>query len=71
MTYRGNSNNLEGNRRGDDPNRWYYVKIGWSGWQCSPDEDCEVLDGEVNDEAWDKNGNKNVADSDDTHNLIK
>ena len=30
-----------------------------------------MLDGEVNDDAWDKNGNKNVADSDDTHNLIK
>ena len=27
--------------------------------------------GEMNDEEWDKNGNKNVADSDDTHNLIK
>ena len=35
------------------------------------DEDCEVLDREVNDEEWDKNDNKNVADSDDTHISIK
>ena len=35
------------------------------------DEGCEVLDGEMNDEGWDKNGNKNVADTDDTHNLMK
>ena len=31
-----------------------------------PDEGCEVLDGEVTDEKWDKNGNRYVADSDDT-----
>ena len=24
---------------------------------------CEVLDGEVNDEEWDRNDNENVADS--------
>ena len=36
-----------------------------------PDEGCEVLDGEVNNKERDKNGNKYVADSDDTHNLIK
>ena len=34
-------------------------------------EGCEVLDGETNDEEWDKNCNKNAVDSDDTHNLIK
>ena len=32
-----------------------------------PDEGCAVLDEEMNDEEWDKNGNKNVADSNDTH----
>ena len=37
----------------------------------TPNEGCEVLDGEVNDEEWDKNDNQNVADSDDTYNLIK
>ena len=31
------------------------------------DESCEMLDGEVNDEDWDKN----VADSDITHILVK
>ena len=36
-----------------------------------PDEVCRVVDGEVNDEEWDKNGNKNVADNDDTHILVK
>ena len=36
-----------------------------------PDEGCEALDGEMNDEEWDKNGNKNIADSDDIHNVIK
>ena len=36
-----------------------------------PDEGCKVLDGEGNDEEWDKNDNKNVADSDDTHILVK
>ena len=35
------------------------------------DENFEVLDGEMNDEEWDKNGNKNLADSDDSHDLIK
>jgi len=30
-----------------------------------------VLDGYVNDEEWDKADNKNVADSDDTHILVK
>ena len=35
-----------------------------------PDEGCEVLDEEMNEEEWDKNGNKNVTDSNDTHNLI-
>ena len=32
---------------------------------------CEVLDGEVSDEEWDENDNKSVADSDDTHSLVK
>ena len=36
-----------------------------------PDESCEVLDGEVNDEERDKNDNKNIADSDDTHIVVK
>ena len=36
-----------------------------------PDEGCEVLDGEVTDEKWDKNGNRYFADSDDTQNLMK
>ena len=36
-----------------------------------PDEGYEKLDGEVKDEEWDKNDNKNVADSDDTHILVK
>ena len=36
-----------------------------------PDEDFEVLDGKINDEEWDRNGNENVADSDNTHKLIK
>ena len=35
-----------------------------------PHEGREVLDGEV-DEEWDKNDNKNVADSDDTYILVK
>ena len=30
-----------------------------------------MLDGEMNDEECGKNGNKNVTDRDDTHNLIK
>ena len=36
-----------------------------------PDEGCKVLDGEGNDEEWDKNDNKNMADSDDIHILVK
>ena len=36
-----------------------------------PPEGCGVLDGEVTNEEWDKNGYKNVADSDDTRILIK
>ena len=36
-----------------------------------PDEDCEVPDGEVNDEEWDRNDNKYIADSDDTHIMVK
>ena len=36
-----------------------------------PDEGCEVLDGEMDDEEWNKNDNINAAGSDDTHNLIK
>ena len=32
---------------------------------------CEVLDGEMKDEKWEENGNKNGADWDDIHNLIK
>ena len=36
-----------------------------------PDEGCEVLDGEMNDEECDKNGKNTVADSNDTQNLIK
>ena len=36
-----------------------------------PDEGCEVLKGKVTDEKWDKNDNKNAADSDGTHILIK
>ena len=35
-----------------------------------PDEGCEVLDGEMNDEEQDQNGNKNVTYSDDTLNVI-
>ena len=35
-----------------------------------PDEGCEVHGGEVNYEEWDKIGNKNVADSNDTHILV-
>ena len=35
-----------------------------------PNKGCEVLDGEVTDEEWDKNHNKNVADSDYTQILI-
>ena len=30
-----------------------------------------MLDGYVTDEEWNKNNNKNVADIDDTHILIK
>ena len=30
-----------------------------------------MLDGEVNDEEWDTYDNKNVADSEDTHTLVK
>ena len=37
----------------------------------SPDEGCEMLVGEVNDEELDKNENKNIADSDDTHILVE
>ena len=36
-----------------------------------PDEGYEMLDGEMDDEEWDKTNNKNVAGSDDTQNLIK
>ena len=36
-----------------------------------PHERREVLDGEVNDEEWDKNDNKNVADSDDNQHFGK
>ena len=36
-----------------------------------PDEGYEVLDGEMDNEEWDKTNNKNVADSDDTQNLMK
>ena len=37
-----------------------------------PDKGCEVeWDGKMNDEEWDKNGNKKVADSDDNHHVIK
>ena len=36
-----------------------------------PDKCCEVLNGGVNDEEWDKSDNRNVADSDDGHILIK
>ena len=36
-----------------------------------PDEGYEGRDGEMNDEEWDKNGNKDVADSDHTQSLIK
>ena len=36
-----------------------------------PDEGCEVLDGEMNDEEWVRNGNKSIADSDDILNVIK
>ena len=43
----------------------------WLVDSVSPDEGCEWLDGEMNNEVWDKHGSKNVADSDDTHNLIK
>ena len=32
-----------------------------------PDKGSEGLDEEVNDEEWERNGNKNVADSDDSH----
>ena len=36
-----------------------------------PDEGCEVLGGEVNDEEWDKNDSKNATDGDDTCTLVK
>jgi len=36
-----------------------------------PDKCCEVLNGGVNDEEWDKSDNRNVADSDDGHILVK
>ena len=36
-----------------------------------PDEGYEVLDWEMNDEEWDKNDSKHVADSDDTYNMKK
>ena len=43
--------------------KWYGVD------SVLPDEGCEVPDGGMNDEEWDKNGNRNVADSDDTHKM--
>ena len=36
-----------------------------------PDEGCEVLGGEVNNEEFDTNDNKNYADSNDTHILVE
>ena len=36
-----------------------------------PDKGCEVLDGEMYDEEWNQNDNKNVADSDGTQILVK
>ena len=36
-----------------------------------PDESCELPDGEMNYEEWDTTHNKNVADNNDTHILIK
>ena len=71
MTYQENSNNPEGNRRGDDPTRWCQVKLNGVGDSVPPDEGCEVLDGEVNDEEWNKNDNKDFADCDDTNILVK
>ena len=35
-----------------------------------PGEGCEVFDGKMNDEEWDRNDNENVADSNDTHNVL-
>ena len=37
----------------------------------APDEGCGVINGLVTDNKWDKNDNKNVADSDDIQILIK
>ena len=47
------------------------MKIGRVDASVPPDEGCEVLDGVVNHEEWDKNDNNNVADSDDTHTSVK
>ena len=36
-----------------------------------PDEGCDMLDGEVANEEWNKNDNKNVFDSGESYTLVE
>jgi len=46
-------------------------KLEWIVDSVPPDKACEVLDGEVNYNEWGKNDDENVADINETHNLVK